>query len=249
MRAPLLASGARRSSFTTSSFPCHRGTPAKKVRAAVRKLAVNEFALQHRYALVLHTDEAHPHVHLVIKAESEQGVRLNIRKGTLRHWREQFAENLRDLGIAANATERAVRDEVRTPKKDGIYRAAQRGESTRQKQEVRDLRERAPSSLRRFARGSETLQRTRAAVVEGWHGVARQLEEVGAYELAEDVQRFVERMPPPALDQMQLVNQLRARSGPQRIDRPLRVLPNSCCIPVPTSDEPLKAGTLNGCVQ
>jgi hypothetical protein len=47
------------------------GTSPQKVLAAVRKLAVNEFALQHRYALVLHTDEAHPHVHLVVKAESE----------------------------------------------------------------------------------------------------------------------------------------------------------------------------------
>jgi hypothetical protein len=98
------------------------------------------------------------------------------------------------------------------------YRAAQRGGSTRQRQEVRDLRERAPDSVCRFARGSETLQRTRTAVVAGWHGVARQVEEAGAYELAEDVQSFVGRMPPPTPDQMQLVTQLRARSRPQRID-------------------------------
>lgn len=90
-------------------FSMPPGTPAKKVLAAVRKLAVNEFAFKHRYALVLHTDEAHPHVHLVVKAESEQGERLNIRKATLRQWRQQFAENLRELGISANATARAVR--------------------------------------------------------------------------------------------------------------------------------------------
>lgn len=199
-------------------FSMPPGTSPKNVLAAVRKLAVNEFALQHRYALVLHTDEAHPHVHLVVKAESEQGVRLNIRKATLRHWREQFAENLRELGISANATERAVRGEMRTPKKDGIYRAAQRGESMRQIQEVRDLRERAPDSVRRFARGSETLQRTRVAVVTGWHAIARQLEEAGAYELAEDVNRFVERMPRPAPDQIQLVHQLCAKHSRLRID-------------------------------
>jgi hypothetical protein len=119
----------------------------------------------------------------------------------LHKWRTQFAENLRELGIAANATERAVRGEVRTPKKDGIYRAAPRAESTHQRQEVHGLRERAPDSLRRFTRASETLKRTRAAVVAGWQGVARQLEEAGAYELAEDVQRFVGRMPPPTPDQ------------------------------------------------
>ena len=29
--------------------------------------------------MVLHTDEPHPHVHMVVKAVSEQGVRMNIR--------------------------------------------------------------------------------------------------------------------------------------------------------------------------
>jgi hypothetical protein len=31
---------------------------------------------------VLHTDEPHPHVHMVVKAVSEHGVRLNIRRAT-----------------------------------------------------------------------------------------------------------------------------------------------------------------------
>ena len=35
---------------------------------------------KHRYAMVLHTDEPHPHVHMVVKAVSEEGVRLNIQK-------------------------------------------------------------------------------------------------------------------------------------------------------------------------
>src|SRR5208337_1300942 len=106
------------------------GTPPEKVLAAVRNFAREEFWGQHRYAFVLHTDEAHPHVHLVLKAISEQGVRLNIKRATLRHWRSEFARNLRLLGIDANATERAVRGEIRTSKKDGIYRASQRGDST-----------------------------------------------------------------------------------------------------------------------
>src|SRR5262249_35747319 len=110
-------------------FSMPPGTSGKRVLGAVRMFALNEFALKHRYALVLHTDEAHPHVHLVVKAESEQGERLNIRKATLRHWREQFALHLRELGAAANATERAVRGESKSSKKDAIYRAARRGQS------------------------------------------------------------------------------------------------------------------------
>ena len=104
-------------------FSMPPGTPPAKVLAAVRNFAREEFALQHRYAFVLHTDEPHPHVHLVLKAVSEQGVRLNIRKATLRHWRSEFARNLRLLGVSANATERAVRGEGRVNKIDGIDRA------------------------------------------------------------------------------------------------------------------------------
>lgn len=69
------------------------GTLAKGILEAARKFAREEFALKHRYALVLHTDEPHPHVHLVVKAVSEQGEPLNIRKATLREWRLEFARH------------------------------------------------------------------------------------------------------------------------------------------------------------
>ena len=37
---------------------------------------------------------------------------------------------MRLLGVEANATDRAVRGETKKAKKDGIYRAGERGEST-----------------------------------------------------------------------------------------------------------------------
>jgi len=46
------------------------GTPPNKVLAAVKNFAREEFGLKHRYAMVLHTDEPHPHVHMVVKAMS-----------------------------------------------------------------------------------------------------------------------------------------------------------------------------------
>ena len=110
-------------------FSMPAGTPPDKVLSAVKNFAREEFALKHRYAMVLHTDEPHPHVHMVVKAMSEQGVRLNIRKATLREWRREFARHLRALGVAANATDRSARGESRSPKLDGIYRAERRGES------------------------------------------------------------------------------------------------------------------------
>ncbi len=111
-------------------FSMPKGTPSDKLAAAVRAFAVDRFALQHRYAMALHTHQGSPHVHLVVKAVSEQGVRLNIRKATLRDWRQQFAAHLRDYGVAANATERAVRGESRVPKSDGVFRSDERESST-----------------------------------------------------------------------------------------------------------------------
>jgi hypothetical protein len=85
-------------------FSMPPGTPPDRLLKAVRKLVWNQFGSRHRHVMVLHTDEPYPHVHVVVKAVSEQGERLNIRKATLREWRREFAANLRELGIAANAT-------------------------------------------------------------------------------------------------------------------------------------------------
>jgi Relaxase/Mobilisation nuclease domain len=59
-------------------FSMPAGTPPDKVLAAVKSFAREEFGVNHRYAMVLHTDEPHPHVHMIVKAVSELGVRLNM---------------------------------------------------------------------------------------------------------------------------------------------------------------------------
>jgi hypothetical protein len=56
------------------------GTPPQKVWAAVKNFAREEFGAKHRYVMALHTDESHPHVHMVVKAVSERGERLHIRR-------------------------------------------------------------------------------------------------------------------------------------------------------------------------
>jgi len=77
------------------------GTPPKGVLEAARELRTRGICLEASLCARPHTDEPHPHVHLVVKAVSEQGVRLNIRKATLREWRQEFARHLRIQGIAA----------------------------------------------------------------------------------------------------------------------------------------------------
>jgi hypothetical protein len=90
-------------------FSMPPGTPANALLSAARALLKEEFAGKHRYAFVLHTDQPNPHVHAVVKAMSEQGVRLGISKATLQRWRQELARYLRARGIEANATRRAVR--------------------------------------------------------------------------------------------------------------------------------------------
>jgi hypothetical protein len=107
------------------------GTPPEGLLRGAQAFARETFGAKHRYAMVLHTDEPHPHVHMVIKAVSEEGVRLNIRKATLREWRREFARHLRAQGISANATDKAVRGTTRANLSDGMYRALQRGTSRR----------------------------------------------------------------------------------------------------------------------
>ena len=175
-------------------FSMPPGTSPQKVLRAVKKLATDEWALKHRYSMVLHTDDAHPHVHVVLKARSEQGERLNIRKATLRAWRQRFATNLRELGVAANATERAVRGETRIRKSDGAFRAAGRGASVSFPSiRTTPINGTAARRQRSELSGANRL-RTRKEVVAGWRSVSEKLRATGRADLSDTVDAFVERM-------------------------------------------------------
>lgn len=192
------------------------GTPSEGVLAAARSFLREEFALKHRYAFVLHTDEPHPHVHAVVKAMSEQGIRLNIRKATLRDWRREFARHLREQGIEANATERAARGECRVNKIDGIYRAQCRGASTH----IRARVERAAAELANGNRppdaSNSRLLRTRKEVERGWRALHEILNAEGHGELAADVRRFAGQMPGPSTEREQITDALLHRVRPPR---------------------------------
>lgn len=138
------------------------GTPPQKVLQAVKKFAREEFAHQHRYAMALHAEQkekhgAHPHVHLVVKAEHEyDGARLNPRKADLQRWRERFAEYLTELGVAATATRREDRGFVKTHKKTPIFRAAHR--------EPKNPRARQPAHVHTAAGDSVFMRKKLEAV-------------------------------------------------------------------------------------
>ena len=196
------------------------GTPTKGVLEAARAFAREEFAFKHRYALALHTDEPHPHVHLIVKAVSEQGERLNVRKATLREWRREFARHLREQGIAANATERAVRGEIRTRKTDGIYRANLRGDSVHLRAQVKAAASMLSQGIFAADSGKKKLIETRSVIEEGWLAVRALLRADHQGELAEHVQRFVDQMPPVQTENEQIASVLRAQARRRRAQEP-----------------------------
>lgn len=189
-------------------FSMPAGTPPDKVLSAVRDFAREEFGLKHRYAMVLHTDEPHPHVHVVVKAMSEEGMRLNIRKATLREWRQEFARHLRGHGVVANATERAIRGRVSKSKKDGIYRAALRRDSTHMQRRV----EQVAMCIREGQSSGEpetaNLAKTRRSLERGWLAIAKAVERDGQHHLARDITGFVRSMPVPQTDKELVVDEI-----------------------------------------
>jgi hypothetical protein len=203
-------------------FSMPPGTPAGKVLKAVRRLAQNEWQLKHRYAMALHTDQPHPHVHVVLKAMSEEGKRLNIQKATLRSWRAQFAVNLRELGVAANATERAVRGQIRVNKPSGVYRAVERGDSTQLRARRIEIMHEVTSRAGISDPGREALLKTRGAVVEGWLDTIARLRASGDHPLADDARDFVDQMPRAKTEKAMLMDRMLHLIRRRSIDSPHR---------------------------
>lgn len=204
-------------------FSMPPGTSPSGVLEAVRNFAREEFALKHRYALVLHTDEPHPHVHVVVKAMGEYGQRLYIRKATLREWRSEFARHLREQGIAANATPRYVRGETKPQKSDGIYRAALRGQSSHMRGRGEMVaRELAKGGLRTEP-GKVKLLETRNEARRAWRDVSDILIREGHSDLSAQVQKFMDGMPPPMTERERLAAELVERSRePRTRESPIR---------------------------
>jgi Relaxase/Mobilisation nuclease domain len=189
-------------------FSMPAGTPPEKVQKAVRNFAREEFALKHRYVMALHTDEPHPHVHLVLKARSEDGQRLYPRKATLRQWREGFASHLRALGVAANATPRFVRGEITPQKPDGIYRARSRVESTHWQKRVNAVAQELVRGKLQVEPGKAKLIRTRQQVHRGWQAVSNELTRQGHPEMAAQVKQYVVQMPRPLTEKEYIATKL-----------------------------------------
>lgn len=196
------------------------GAPPQKVLEAAQFFARENFAFRHRYAMVLHdpaTDPKHektesgknPHVHLVVKAVSETGERLYIRKNTLQDWREQFAQALRDRGVEANATPAAIRGKGRSSTKGAMHQHQERiakwqsdPEANKKPIESSFLQGKVETALNEVVNGAvpdmsgrKMLEGTRNNVVADWHATVRALRAAGMDSDAKAVETFIKSLP------------------------------------------------------
>jgi len=178
---PIPERSDRREAFNIMwSMPA--GTDSKKLLGAVQALAARQFA-GHKYVMALHTHQANPHVHLLVRAESDLGVRLNPRKADLHQWRMEFAAELRQRGIAAAASRQAARGVVKNYLNIWQVKAQEEGR----------LRNHGPSHKDR-----QVARDTRADALRAWSGVASALAQSDKWEdrdLARHVLEFVNTMP------------------------------------------------------
>ena len=159
-----------------------RGTDPLIVQRAAREFARTELK-GHRYVMVLHDDQANPHVHISVRAESRDGERLNPRKPDLQRWRETFAEKLRDWGVDAEATRQAARGQVRN------YAPIWRVKADEERRLNKDM------VMERSGKGFEKSQ---AFAKEAWNRIVEGLAKSESPEdrsLAELADRFVQSTP------------------------------------------------------
>src|SRR5438309_4158283 len=178
---PIPERSDRREAFNIMwSMPA--GTDSRKLLAAVQALAARQFP-GHKYVMAMHTHQANPHVHLLVRAESDLGVRLNPRKADLHEWRMEFAAELRQRGIAAAASRQAARGVAKNYL--NIWQVKAQGEGRLRNQ-------------RRSHKDSQVARDTRADALRAWNGAAAVLAQSDKWEdrnLARQVLQLVNTMP------------------------------------------------------
>jgi len=200
------ASGIKLVHDIALSMPAPTGPEA--VLAAAKAFAREKFGAKHRYAMALHTHQQHPHVHLVVKAEGTDGRRLHIDKAMPREWRQDFAQLMREQGIAANATSRAVRGQTKRAANDVHYRTRRAGSSYALREKLDDIVHELSETRTIADPARAALLKTRKAVIAAWNAVAAKLEGQGEIVLGADVRYFASHLPPVLTDRERLAVQL-----------------------------------------
>lgn len=183
-------------------FSMPEGTDPDKVLGAVRALAHAELSDNHDYVLALHTDTPRPHVHLAVQAEGIDRTRFNPRPVQLHRFRERFARELRERGVAAEATPRRARGQGVAGSSMALVklRARFRAEGSRQ---ITDSDRRTNEQAIAVARGQDVLPAFIEKGTTRWQKIRRAYQQAAAAldatgqaddrELAGDVRSFVDK--------------------------------------------------------
>ncbi len=205
------------------------GVDALEVRDAARAFAREAFANRFDYVFTLHTDAAHPHVHLSVRALGDQGERLNPKKADLAAWREQFAQALRDRGVEAEATPRRARGVSRKPERSSLAHLRRRfeaGQGAPSRAMVGALGEAARAAAGTVGAAkpwdvslARRHDRTRLLYLQQ---AALLLASPDAQDrrLGREVARFVSQMPGPDTQRLALARELRRANQTLGLDRP-----------------------------
>ena len=218
-------------------FSMPEGTPPSVVKDATRAVAQQTFGERHDFVMALHTDTGRPHVHLTVAAAGEDGRRYNPRKDDLARMRDSFARELRSRGVAAEATPRRARGQMRSGQAMSLYKqrvAHQLGQRPLPNADAAVLNE-----VRSVIAGTEPFQHTPGEIAGGrnWRNARSaytraadrlaQSDEPEDRTLAAKVRGFVAAFPAPdtyrmavgksALEKLKRApDQQRQRDGPDR---------------------------------
>ena len=189
------------------------GTDREKVTDAVRAFASKRFSHNYQYVFAQHNDEAHSHVHLTIKTLGHDGRRLQVKRGDPQVWREEFAEELRERGIEAEATPRALRGVVRKPAKQAVVQMRRRGVTPRTDREkvaeaIAEIKGKRYGQKPPERPWEDRIKERQTKVRKTWLTAAKQIAIAGDRNLADTLAQFVKEMPPLETERHKLQRQV-----------------------------------------
>ncbi|GAA0034018.1 MULTISPECIES: relaxase/mobilization nuclease domain-containing protein [Bradyrhizobium] len=198
------------------------GTDAVAVKDSARAFAIETFGDNHDYVFVQHLDDKHPHVHLTVRSLGQDGKRLNPRKADLQAWRERFAGELRLRGIAAEATPRRTRGQVRKADRGAVL-------ALRKRKITPDVDRLARQQVLSEVRGGRTakhpwdeqIKSRQDAIRRQYLDYATELQRSGVaadQALARQIRQFVEDMPAVETRRHALKNELSKLANTRRRD-------------------------------
>jgi hypothetical protein len=162
---------------------------------------------------VLHTDQEHPHVHLVVSAHRKEGGRLNIRKADLRRYREQFAQQLRAQGVEANATPSQLRGRLSDHQRDAVYRPALRHASKVESERAWAATQAPNSGPATEVAVPSRIAETAATVRQDWRSMSTTLLRQGMDSLAREVEQYARSLRVPKTRHGREVDKLQQASA------------------------------------